>query len=116
MNIFLSPALKGAVEALPPSDPRSGIKPTFGADGDAGSRRPDRRAAEASRQPEPRPLRDADIAAFDAYQEREEVRQTARSIRERDRLVEKIERLRDRDYNTYMERFSDKLAALQGGS
>ncbi|MFZ1106829.1 MAG: hypothetical protein WAN43_00590 [Rhodomicrobium sp.] len=116
MTFFLPASLKGAIESLPPSDPRAGLKPSFDPDGDAGSRRPERRAASAARQPEPRPLRASDIAAYDAYQEREEVRQTARSIRERERLIEKIERLRDVDYNSYMERFSDKLAALQGDS
>ena len=113
MSIFLSELIKGAVESLPPSDPRAGLKPTFDPTGE--TRRPDRRAAEASRQPEPRPLTNRDIAAYDSFQEREALRETARAIREQQRRVEQIEALRDRDYDTYMERFSDKLAAMDRG-
>jgi hypothetical protein len=63
-----------------------------------------------------RPLTSKDVADYDAYQAHTSAQnhQTSRELRDRDRLLEKLDALMKRDHETYMERFSDRRAQLQG--
>ena len=63
-----------------------------------------------------RPLTGRDVEIFDRYQSytHSQNARTSRELRDRDRLLKKLDAFMERDHATYMERFADKHAALQG--
>jgi hypothetical protein len=63
-----------------------------------------------------RPLTSQDLDIYDRYQAHtaDQNHQTSRELRDRERLLKKLDAFMERDHATYMERFADTHAALQG--
>jgi len=72
----------------------------------------ERKAAEDKALARKTSFSEADIEAYDRYQ----LGQVSRELRGRDRLISKMEALMHRDYDTFMERFSDHYARLTGAT
>ena len=67
--------------------------------------------------PAPRDFTAADVAAWDAYQEREHLKETARAIRQQELRIQRIESFMQRDHAGYMNSvWHDEYSRLVGSA